>query len=364
MTKEARMAKRGKRREDACALPKSGSCRTKRSKPLPCISHEVLWSAMRPRIALTCRDHGVRVLMLVLLTIPPISIFGAAKSRPPPQLSGYKAVRVRYGPLNKMIMSVNINGQPANLLVDTGANQIILDADAAESFGVRPSQRGLRYIRFTEINGQILPVGFAQSIMAGNMNFGSSPIALRNPIHSDGGNGHVDGVLGLDILLCHKAVINCQTKLVFFKVDQSRQINLSSIASSEKFTRIPLHREENGALTVPCSIHDQSALLLVDTGAFVTTFHEALFKSLGIVSEPTRVSAHFASGTAKHISAAQINDLKIGDFKVPPEKFGVTALPGFALRQGSTRISGILGMDTLYNCHAIIDLDSMNLFLK
>ena len=40
------------------------------------ISHEVLWSAMRPRIALTCRDHGVRVLMLVLLTIPPISIFG------------------------------------------------------------------------------------------------------------------------------------------------------------------------------------------------------------------------------------------------------------------------------------------------
>ena len=273
-------------------------------------------------------------------------------------------MRVRYGPLNKMIMSVNINGQPANLLVDTGANQIILDADAAESFGVRPSQRGLRYIRFTEINGQILPVGFAQSIMAGSMNFGSSPIALRNPIHFDGGNGHVDGVLGLDILLRHKAVINCQTKLAFLKVDQSRQINLSSIASSEKFTRIPLLREENGALTVPCSIHDQSARLLVDTGAFVTTFHEALFKSLGIASEPTRVSAHFASGTAKHISAAQINDLKIGDFKVPPEKFGVTALPGFALRQGSTRISGILGMDTLYNCHAIIDLDSMNLFLK
>jgi len=34
------------------------------------------------------------------------------------------------------------------------------------------------------------------------------------------------------------------------------------------------------------------------------------------------------------------------------------------LQQGSTRISGILGIDTLYNCHAIIDLDSMNLFLK
>jgi hypothetical protein len=49
---------------------------------------------------------------------------------------------------------------------------------------------------------------------------------------------------------------------------------------------------------------------------------------------------------------------------VPPEKFGVAALPDFALRQGATRISGILGMDTLYICHAIIDLDGMNLFLK
>src|SRR5437870_8773107 len=66
-----------------------------------------------PRIALTCRDPGVRVLMLVLITIAPISIFGAAKSRPPPQLNGYKAVRVRYGPLNKMIMSVNIDRKSA-----------------------------------------------------------------------------------------------------------------------------------------------------------------------------------------------------------------------------------------------------------
>ena len=125
-----------------------------------------------------------------------------------------------------------------------------------------------------------------------------------------------------------------------------------------------MHREENGALIAPCSIHGQSAHLLVDTGAFVTTFQEALLKSLRIASEPTRVSAHFASGAAQRISAGRINDLKIGDFKVPPEKFGVTALPHFALQQGSIRISGILGIDTLYNCHAIIDLDSMNLFLK
>jgi predicted aspartyl protease len=307
---------------------------------------------------------AAKMAALLFLALTPISILGAAKNRPLPQLAGYKAVPVHYGPLNKMIMSVQINGQPADLLVDTGANEIILDADAAQSFGVRPSQRGLRYIRRTQINGQLLFVGFAQNLNAGSMKFGSNLVALRNPTHSGPGSGHVDGVLGLDILLGHKAVINCRTKLVFFKVDPARQMNLSSIATSQKFTRIPLRREENGALTAPCSIHGESTRLLVDTGAFVTTFDQTLFKSLGIASEPTRVSAHFASGAAKRIDAGRINDLKIGDFKVPPEKFGVTALPNFALRQGTTRISGILGMDTLYICHAIIDLDGMNLFLK
>jgi predicted aspartyl protease len=302
--------------------------------------------------------------VLLSLTIAPISIFGAAKNRPLPHLPGYKAVRVHYGPMNKMIMSVNINGQPANLLVDTGSNEIILDRDAAESFGVRPSQQGPRYIGFTEISGHLLPVAFVQSLTAGDMSFGSSPAVVRSSSLSGTGNAHVDGVLGLQTLFRHKAVINCRTKFVFFKIDHARQTNLAATAFSAKFKRVPLHREESGALTVPCSIRGQSARLLVDTGAFVTTFSERFFKSLGIASEPTRVSVHFSSGATQRMSAGRINDLTIGDFKVPPGKFGVAALPRFALRQGNTRISGILGIDTLYNYHAIIDLEGMNLFLK
>ena len=314
------------------------------------------------------------VTAVLLLALAPLSVLGAAKNRSAMRLPGYKAVPVHYRPLNKMIMSVLINAQPANLLVDTGASQIILDKDVAESAGVKPFQRALNQVRFSvpsqvftmgnEINGELLPVGLAQNITAGTMNFGSNPVALRNSSHSGTGTDHVDGVLGLDILLRHKAVINCRTKLVFFKVDQGRQTNLNSIAVSEKFTRIPIQREENGALTVPCSIRGQPARLLVDTGAFVTALHEPFVKSLGLVPEPTRISAQFGRGASKRVSAAKINDLSIGGFKAPPEKFGVASLPNFALQQGSSTIAGILGMDTLYVCHAIIDLDGMGLFLK
>jgi predicted aspartyl protease len=309
------------------------------------------------------RARYFRFVLTVVLTIPHLA-FGSTKGDRPAQLSGYKAVRVYYGPLNKMIMPVHINGQPANLQVDTGASHVMLDVDAAASFGVKPSQRGLRYIRFSEINGQELPLGFAQNLTAGSMSFGSILVALRNSSVSGAGSAHVNGVLGLDILSRYKAVINCRTKLVFFKVDQARQMHLSSVASAEKFARIPLRREESGAVTVPCSVHGQPARLLIDTGAFITTFDEAFLKPLGIPLEATRISAHFARGTARKISAGKINDLKIGNFKMPPAKFGVTALPNFALQQGGTRISGILGIDTLYNYHAIIDFDGMNLFLK
>ncbi len=334
-------------------------------------------TARTSAIRLMGLDRSLRALLIfLLLAIAPVGISGAARNRSDVSLPAFKAVPVHYGPFNKMIMSVRINGQPANLLVDTGASQIILDKDVAESAGVTPLQRSLNRVHFSvptqvltmgsEINGQLLPVGLAQSITAAGMNFGITRVAIRSSSHSSSrtGAGHVDGVLGLDILLRYRAAINCRTKLIFFKVDRDRRINLSSVAASERFTRVPIQREENGALTVLCSIGGRPARLLLDTGAFVTTLHDAFVKSLGIASEPTRISAQFGRGESKRLGAAKINDLHIGAFKVPSEKFGVARLPAFALQQGDSRIAGILGMDTLYIHHAIIDLEGLNLFLK
>ena len=158
-----------------------------------------------------------------------------------------------------MIMSVRINGQRANLLVDTASSQVILDAAAAASFGIKPSQGSLGYIRFTQVNGQQLPVGFAQNLTAGSMNFGSLLVALRSSNYSVDTGGLTSMAFWVWIFSPGtKPIINCRTKLIFLKVGQTRQMNLSSVAAAEKFTRIPLRRERNGALTVPCSIRGQA----------------------------------------------------------------------------------------------------------
>jgi predicted aspartyl protease len=309
---------------------------------------------------------SVRALALSvsLAAVLPVSLASAKNTRPI-QLAGYKAVSLHYGPLNKMIMSVNINMRAANLIVDTGANQIILDAHAAESFGVTPSRHGFRYIASTSINGQLCPIAFLRSLTAGSMNFGSTPVVLlASGSRLENGPSRVDGVFGADLLVRHKAVINCGTKFAFFKVDDSRPVQLAAFASSENFTKVPLRREENGGFTVPCSIGGRPVRLLVDTGAFVTTFNETTLTSMGIAMEPTRALSRFTTGVARQMNLAQIVDLAIGDFKVPPTKFGAAALPNFVLEQGRTKVSGIVGIDLLYMCHAIIDFGSMNLFLK
>src|SRR5438876_12403276 len=127
-------------------------------------------------LILNLKIHGDRFrylwIVCALLAMTPATVSRAAKQAQPTQLPGYKAVPVHYGPLNKMIVSVSINGHPANLLVDTGANQIILNADAATSFDVRPSQHGLRYVRFTQINGQLFLGRFVSSVTDGSMHCG------------------------------------------------------------------------------------------------------------------------------------------------------------------------------------------------
>ena len=76
------------------------------------------------------------------------------------------------------------------------------------------------------------------------------------------------------------------------------------------------------------------------------------------------MKARFTTGLVRKISLAQVNHLTVGEFKVRPMKLGVNALPNFATRQGRTRTDGMLGLELLVICHAIIDFESMSLFLK
>ena len=295
-----------------------------------------------------------------------------AKERrdPLPSLPGYVAVPVRYSHWNKMLMETVVNGHRARFMVDTGAGYSILEADRARSLGVSPVGADSPYGEFTNLNGVIHRVGYLKSLRAGPMDFGSGPMALFQPASADAGlnarlNGeNADGIIGADILTHYKAVINCYTKTIFFKTSSAEQLHVARFAASQNFIRVPLHEEVSRAFTIPASINGHPCRLLVDTGAFVTTFDLKRAKEFGLSFAATKMSGSFADGISRQVAIGKVANLKIGDYKVPPQTLAASVLPDFALDLGGAKIGGILGMELLAGSHAIIDFESMSLFVK
>jgi predicted aspartyl protease len=269
-----------------------------------------------------------------------------------------------------MVMDTVVNGHPARFFVDTGAGYSILDAGRAHLLGVFPVGADSPYGEFANLNGVRYRVGYLKSLRAGAMDFGSGPMALFQPASEDAAlnariNGeNEDGIIGADILTRYKAVINCYTKTIFFKTGSSEQLHVARFAASQHFIKVPLREEVSRAFTVPSSINGHPCRLLVDTGAFITTFDLKRAKEFGVSFTDTRMSGSFADGVTRRVAVGNVANLKIGDYQVPPQRLAASVLPDFAVDQGQAKIGGILGMELLAASHGIIDFDSMSLFLK
>lgn len=269
-----------------------------------------------------------------------------------------------------MLMEAVVNGHRARFLVDTGAGYSILDAGRAHSLGVSPVGADSPYGDFANLNGVRYRVGYLNSLRAGAMDFGSGPMALFQPADADDAlnsrlNGeNADGIIGADILTHYKAVINCYTKTIFFKTSSSEHLHIARFAGSQNFIRIPLREEVSRAFTIPASINGHPCRLLVDTGAFITTFDLKIAKEFGLSFTGTRMNGSFADGISRQVAIGKVGNLRIGDYQVPPQELAASMLPDFALDQGQAKIAGILGMELLAVSHGIIDFGSMSLFVK
>ena len=314
-------------------------------------------------------------LTLLVLTGAIVLLSGRAllakeRRAPLPSLPGYVAVPVHYSQWNKMVMEAVVNGHRAQFFVDTGAGYSILDAGRAHSLGVSPVGADSPYGEFANLNGVIYRVGYLNSLRAGAMDFGSGPMALFQPANEDAAlNSRInseneDGIIGADILTRYKAVINCYTKTIFFKTGSSEHLHVARFAASQNFFRVPLREEVSRAFTIPASINGHPCRLLVDTGAFITTFSLKRAKEFGLSFTATRMNGSFADGVSRRVAVGEVANLRIGDYKVPPQNLAASVLPDFAVDQGQAKIAGILGMELLVASHGIIDFDSMSLFVK
>jgi predicted aspartyl protease len=289
-------------------------------------------------------------------------------------LPGYKGLQLERGSQNHLILRGDVNNHPATFIIDTAAAATFLRADRAGKFGAVAS-------------GGELALGPGKSLArasvdlrAGTMDFGKVSIGLADPTQR-AGTLPADGSIGLDLLRRYKAVINCRTKQIFFKTSTS-SVNLVATTTARGFARVPIREDRNGYLMVACSLGQKSGRMMVDTGAFVTIMNETALHYRSIDGETSKLTAGNFDGKVQRLKVAAIDNLKIGAVPIGAHKLAMMNLTGETGPRAKARIGfsyvetteqrdiggeiflGLLGNDLLDHLQAIIDLESMTLFLK
>ena len=308
-------------------------------------------------------------LMACLLAAP--AVF-AAPPPPLPEVPGYRALQMSLRTVNHLEATVLVNGKPEQFAVDTGASVTVMNEHDAMKDGATPTQSDSPYGQYSYTMGQRLRIATAE-LSAGSMNFGRGPIALYSSgrsapmfIERSAASRQMSGLLGADVLLHYKAIINCRNRQIFFPVSGHGGSKLGSLVASMGFTRIPL-REENGReLTVPCSLGGKTGRLLVDTGAFNSFLDGGFVAQLHLPTQRTEMSFGDFRGGHTQAGVTRVSDLQMDDYHLPAQKLFVLGnrLSGDASRVAETSIVGVLGVDLLTTQSGIIDLESMSLFLK
>ena len=303
----------------------------------------------------------------------------SALAAPNPQLSfpGFVGVQMARGPQNHLVLQARVNAQPATFLVDTGADITFIRADRAQEFGAgRTGEEARR-------RGTSFALAAVQELSIGSVRVAGTTVALSDASQFRGtapGGQSADGVIGMDLLRRHSAVINCRTRQLFLKTDPARRLDLSAITRGLGFLKISLDRTRRGALAVPCTLRARPGRMLVDTGAFVTGFDDDVLRARGFTTRPSTLTTRGLDGQIRPVELAQIDDLKIAGIPIAPQTFAVIDLYGkqkglrtytglgrvelYATRAPAEQIVGVLGNDLLDQRRAIIDVGNMSLYLK
>jgi predicted aspartyl protease len=310
---------------------------------------------------------------LIFLSVMVTLLFAAGAPAEKLSLSGYKGIELERGSQNHLVVPGQINGKPANFIIDTGAAITFLRGDRAGKLGVVAS--GGEYV-FAP--GKSLPRA-SVDLRIGAMEFGKVTIGLADAQRA--GTLPADGSIGLDLLRRHKAVINCRTKQIFFKTNGASTA-LRATAMAQGFARISIREDRNGYLMVACSLGGKTGRMMLDTGAFVTIMNETALRNLRVAGKDSNLTTGNFDGKVQRLQVAAIDNLKIGPIPVPLRELAMMNLTGEAaprprLRVGFSYVEateqrdlggeiflGLLGNDLLDHLHAIIDLESMTLFVK
>jgi Aspartyl protease len=302
-------------------------------------------------------------------------LFGA------PQVSSLAQVLVEkgYTPIslkraaNHFYVQCKLNGRPIRLIVDTGAGGTVIASGALRSLGASLTERQGNVYGFLGLAAKSIKVGEIKDFEVGPYQAGTHPVGAWDfSYHISPGGSGMDGLLGIDFLHRHQAIIDCFRMHLFLKFPSapSSSAALSQGLRAGGCTEIPMQYVAYRGLTVPVKINGRSGYLVVDTGISHTTLNQ---QSIAGLSMPLASAARLERGgwamqdVGKRVRNVQITEfttMEIGNFSVPSQWVLVGDLPYSKEGRMGNVFFGYLGQDLLACYVGIIDCAALRLFLR
>jgi predicted aspartyl protease len=185
-------------------------------------------------------------------------------------------VRMQHG---SIVMQVDINGQQANLILDTGAFATVLTPEAASRLGVRMAQldsdtQGVGGVQHTYR-------GTAAHMRVGNMKADGMELAGSQMLAASGPGG-VDGLFGMNMMAAYDIDLDLAGQhAILFEADGN--CRTPTVALAQPLYDVPLVSiTHNRQADIDIVINGKPLRAVVDSGASSTTMFRQAASRLGV----------------------------------------------------------------------------------
>ncbi|WP_200391928.1 retropepsin-like aspartic protease [Roseibacillus ishigakijimensis] len=264
-----------------------------------------------------------------------------------------------------------VNGQPVDLLIDSGANSTDLNNHLASKLGLRIDQRSQVVSRGALGRPVTSRVGLGV-LSAGPVSALPFPFMLASETLANTATSRYDGQIGLDALEALGALVDLRSGQMWVPGKNARnahQQGIRPLGETHGLGFDTLHlrpARDLPHLVLESQWNGRLVTWIVDTGAEVSVLSAESAQSLGLETTTSNSRIIDASGDNAVARAAIFHNIVFEQLIVSEYQVAVIPLPvvreNFQDRHGRV-IDGIIGMDFLENSAALFDAGSRLLYV-
>ena len=276
---------------------------------------------------------GMRAMRVLLLSMPftlPLALAGALSGCSAVPESACRLDKVAELPvkmiLNVPVVTVEINGHPAQMLIDTGSDATLLRRSAAPALGVVPGAAT------TALHG---PSGEEAAGVAriGSLALGPERLTNVKALVADAPAPPLDGLLGIDVLVDYELDLDIPNHRVAFYRARSCPTALPDFPG--RIIRLPtMQQPGSGHIYVSMAVDGQPLRGLLDSGASTSTLSLQSAEDTGLSRRRFAQLPHGQASTVNQgglaIRQDRFRSLQVGQDTMANPSLTIADIPPFA----------------------------------